>query len=201
MLIPVVATSTCLFVPCFLLSLLWLGGSVGRVLGEDVAEPVQTVGSVPSLHGLLDVVPAETEARCGGCRQAELLVILDPAEALELGQPEPETGSLLRLVELLELLLAQSAGEVVQTLQVSLEFICSDRVPDPSDARNLLQDREPFPLPVLLLVLALRPDEHLEVRQAGVNVRREDPEPFVLGFLMEEGEGIVALHPDVDPIA
>src|SRR2546428_639645 len=88
-----IATRTCLFVPCFLPSLLWLGGSLGRVLGEDVVEPVQTVGSVPSLHGLLDVVPAETEARCGGCRQAELLVILNPAEALQLGQPELEAGS------------------------------------------------------------------------------------------------------------
>src|SRR2546422_4316477 len=146
-----VAPSPCLSVPCFLLNLLWPWGSLGRVLGEDVAEPVQTVGSVPSLHGLLDVVPAETEARCGGCRQAELLVILDPAEALQLDQPELETGSLLRLVELLELLLAQSDGEVVETLQVSLEFIGSDRAPDPSDARNLLQDREPFPLPFLFL--------------------------------------------------
>src|SRR5947209_6536236 len=126
MLTSVATTSTCLFVPWFLLGFLWLRGSLGRVLGEDVAEPVQTVGRVPSLHGLLDVVPAETEARCGGCRQAELLVILDPAEALQLGQPEPETGSLLRLVELLELLLAQSAGKVVETLQVSLEFIGSD---------------------------------------------------------------------------
>src|SRR2546425_13246763 len=175
MLTSVVATTTCLFVPCFLRSLLWLGGSLGRVLGEDVAEPVQTVGSVPSLHGLLDVVTAETEARRGGCRQAELLVILDPAEALQLDQPELEAGSLLRLVELLELLLAQSAGEVGERLQGSLKFIGSDRVPDPSDARNLLQDREPFPLPVLFLVLALRPDEHLEVGQAGVNGRHEDP--------------------------